>query len=122
MEVRNQKNIDERRFNKLHWTHEDGVYTSCMSKSHRWFGSFYVVFENTVKTGEIAVEIQCVTYKELHKRRTVYADVASALEGVKEFFKEMDELAGQFAEGTLSKAMREYREVIRAEICRIKRV
>ena len=88
--MRNQKQINVAKFERIRWKQKDGAFYGQQDISRKPFGWFTVYFQ-IGKGGITGVEVRSWEHKDLYWAQT-YATYEQAVDGVKKRFETIDEL------------------------------
>lgn len=95
--MRNQKTINEQRFERIIWRQQNGVFTGHTYINRKTLGEFCVEFKMNAKNGATCVSIRNIDYPALLWGATC-ATYAQAVEKVKQRFDLIDGLVKDLRE------------------------
>lgn len=111
----NQKELSVARFSGMRWKKEGDVFKAQAEVRRGVFGYFYVEFKSRMN-GETLVSIKNWQFADFGKEETAYKDFESAVGGISEFFKEIDELLRKLPKAVIGRAEMAYSGIIMQEI------
>ena len=116
---RNQKEIRLENFKKLRWKYEDGKLKAETEIRRKPFGEFKATFRMSTQNEETVLEVENYDFPILNRTACGFESFEKAVEALKRYFDEIDELTKKIPQNAKDEAERVRMSIIAAEIAKI---
>ena len=117
---RNQKEIKVENFKNLWWKYEDGKLKAGKEIRRKPFGEFKVKFCMSTNNGETVLEVESYGFPLLNRTACGFESFEKAVEALKRYFDEVDELTKKIPQNVKDEAERVRMKVITAQIAKMR--
>ena len=118
---RNQKEIKAENFKKLWWKYEDGKLKAETEIRRKPFGDFKATFRMNTENGATVLEVRNDDFPLLNRTAIGYDSSESAVEALRRYFEEVEEIAKKIPQSERNEAERARRTIISSAVAKIKR-
>ena len=118
---RNQKEIKAENFKKLWWKYEDGKLKADTEIRRKPFGGFKATFRMNTENGATVLEVRNEEFPLLNRTAESYEGFESAVEALRGYFEEVEEIAKKIPQSERNEAERARRTIISTAVAKIKR-
>lgn len=117
---RNQKEIKVENFKKLWWKYEDGKLKAETEIRRKPFGEFKATFRMSTQNEATVLEVENYDFPLLNRTACGFESFEKAVEALKRYFDEIDELTKKIPQNAKDEAERVRMSIIAAEIAKIR--
>lgn len=118
---RNQKEIKAENFKKLWWKYEDGKLKADTEIRRKPFGDFKATFRMNTENGATVLEVRNEEFPLLNRTAIGYDSFESAVDALRGYFEEVEEIAKKIPQSERNEAERARRTIISTAVSKIKR-